>query len=87
MLLFHTFWLVICKLMRIRIQLITSMRTPNLYLDPDRTFQFDADLDPQHWYPTYVTISYNEVQYLFQLPVLNRRTSSILAFQKKEVLY
>jgi hypothetical protein len=35
--LFHTFWLVICKLMQIRIQLITLMRIHNTYLDKKRS--------------------------------------------------
>ncbi len=51
-LILHTFWLVICKLMRIWIQLITSMeiRTVICYLmrDPDAVlgYQNDADPDP-----------------------------------------
>ncbi len=50
-LIFHTFWLVICKLMRIRIQLITLMRiwirtAYHFDADPDPTYHFDADPDP-----------------------------------------
>ncbi len=38
-LIFHTFWLVICKLMRIRIRVLKMMR---IHADPD--------LDSQHWF-------------------------------------
>jgi hypothetical protein len=57
-LIFQIFWLVICKLKRIRIQRITMMRIRIQLItcdadpdaDPDPTFQFDADpvSDPQH---------------------------------------
>ncbi len=38
---FHTFWLFLSKLMRIRILLVTF-----IYADLDPTFHFDADPDP-----------------------------------------
>ncbi len=53
-LIFHTFWLVTCKLMRIliRIQPITLMRIRIQLITLIRIrilpFQFDPDLDPQH---------------------------------------
>jgi hypothetical protein len=53
-LIFHTFWLVVCKLMRMRIQLIIFDPDPGPYpayhfdADPDSNFQFNADPDPQH---------------------------------------
>jgi hypothetical protein len=43
MLLFHTFWLVICKLMRIRIQLPYHFDVDAADADPDPTFQCDVD--------------------------------------------
>jgi len=62
-LIFHKFWLVVCKLMliRFRIQLITLMRiqilifiwcgSGSVYLfDVDPGYQNDADPDPQHWF-------------------------------------
>ncbi len=49
--LLHTFWLVICKLVRIRIHHFDA----DPYLDPDPSFRFDADPDPQHWYLRYHT--------------------------------
>ncbi len=52
MLIFHTFWHVICKLMRIRIQIINLMRiqvTKMMRIHADR--DPDANPDPQHWVP------------------------------------
>ncbi len=45
-LIFLTFWPVIHKLMRFRIQLISYQSDA----DPDPTFQFDADPDSQYWF-------------------------------------
>jgi hypothetical protein len=52
-LIFHTFWLVICKLMRIRILIFYLMQIRIFFnADPDAElgYQNDADLDsdPQH---------------------------------------
>ncbi len=60
LLIFHAFWLVFCKLMRIRfrIKLITLMRIQILFdadadpvVDPGyhNAADPDADSDPQHW--------------------------------------
>ncbi len=48
---FHTFWLVICKLVR---QLIIDTNPDSTFQfdvnpDPDPSFQFYAHPDPQHW--------------------------------------
>ncbi len=49
-LIFHTFWLAIYKLMRIRIQISTFVGDPDHGdTDSDPTFQFNADPDPQLW--------------------------------------
>ncbi len=64
-LIFHIFWLVISKLMRIRIQLINLnliwiRPAYHFVLDPapDHTFQFDADPDLQHLLNRMTTFSF-----------------------------
>ncbi len=56
---YHTFWLVICKLMRIRIQFITLMRI-GMRILPFNLMQIHAD--PQHWYHEIKKNSYGMVK-------------------------
>jgi hypothetical protein len=62
MLIFYTFWLDICKLMRIRIRIWIRIQLINFDADPDSDFylmrmriqvtkmmRILADRDPQHW--------------------------------------